>query len=352
MDVENEVTFNDKDFDDDELCHGEGQMTNNDSGNMITPQPTCADNGDSEGGAAEEGRISGAVLQRKRGGYNGYTPRVKPDSYTGEEDWESYLSHFQNCAALGHWPDEEKGLCLAACLRGQARTFYMGLSAAERTSYPMLVKRLTERFGSARQQSRWLMRLEARRRRPGEAMATVGDDIRRMAQRAYPDFSARAQEVIALNQLYKAIPVDLKFKCMDKECPTVTEAVDIIERYEAVLDDEKERKKLGINMVSDGGPKNSQIKPVGTEVAMQHILQEMQMINKGINQLVLREDNKRYGEATGKPQYARKSGSMRCFTCDSPDHIRRDCPLQQGQVYRKPAATYRPNTLNEKPSTL
>jgi hypothetical protein len=43
-----------------------------------------------------------------------------------------------------------------------------------------------------------------------------------------------AQEALALNQLYKSISLEMKSKCIDKECETVATAVDIVEKHEAI----------------------------------------------------------------------------------------------------------------------
>ncbi|KAL3874192.1 hypothetical protein ACJMK2_037238 [Sinanodonta woodiana] len=50
---------------------------------------------------------------------------IKPEPFSGTEDWEEYVSHFEICAELGHWKESEKVLALAARLRGPARTFYI-----------------------------------------------------------------------------------------------------------------------------------------------------------------------------------------------------------------------------------
>ena len=78
---------------------------------------------------------------------------IKPDTFTGEDDWEQYISHFDNCAELGGWSDRERVLTLAACLKGQARIFYAGLLQNDKQSYRLLVHKLEQRFGSARQHS-------------------------------------------------------------------------------------------------------------------------------------------------------------------------------------------------------
>jgi hypothetical protein len=57
-----------------------------------------------------------------------------------------------------------------------------------------------------------------------------------MAQKAYRKLDTLAQEALALNQRYKSIPLEMKSKCIDKECETVATAVDIIEKHEAIFE--------------------------------------------------------------------------------------------------------------------
>ena len=73
---------------------------------------------------------------------------------------------------------------LSACLKGQATAFYLGLSPLDRTSYHRLVQKFTERFGSVRQQSRYLTKFETRKRKSGEVIASLGDYLTLLAQTA------------------------------------------------------------------------------------------------------------------------------------------------------------------------
>ena len=81
----------------------------------------------------------------------------------------------------------DKALTLSACLKDQAGAFYLGLSPLDRSSYYRLVQKFSERFGSVRQQSRYLTKFETRKRKSGETMASLGDDLRLLTQRVYPD---------------------------------------------------------------------------------------------------------------------------------------------------------------------
>ncbi|CAC5413747.1 unnamed protein product [Mytilus coruscus] len=54
-----------------------------------------------------------------------------------------------------------------------------------------------------------------------------------MTQRAYIDLDARAQEVLALNQLYKSSTSEVKYQCTNHGCRSVAGAVEV----ELYLDD-------------------------------------------------------------------------------------------------------------------
>ena len=49
----------------------------------------------------------------------------------------------------------------------------------------------------------WLAKYESRHRQRGESIASLADDLRQLAQRAYSDLDVHSQERLALNMLYK-----------------------------------------------------------------------------------------------------------------------------------------------------
>lgn len=87
------------------------------------------------------------------------------------------------------------------------------------------------------------VKLEMRKKLPGKSNAVLSDDIRQMAQRACHNLYALAQEALALNQLYKIILLEIKCRCIDKDCQTVSEAVDVLERNESILCSDKGEEK-------------------------------------------------------------------------------------------------------------
>ena len=237
---------------------------------------------------------------------------MKPDTFDGTRDWEEYLSHFELCAELGRWPEREKMLALAASLRGPARTFYISLSSREKSTYDDLALQLGYRFGSTRQQNRWLSRLESRTRQTGESIAALGDDLRQMSQKAYPNLDCVAQEALAVNQLYKSISLEMKCRCIDRNCTTVAQAVDIVERYEAVLGDTGDRRKT-TRMVSSSHEEG--------------IAEALTKLNARLENLETQLNRRPPFIRRGPPQY---QGPRACYICRGTDHLMKDCPNNQG----------------------
>ena len=77
-----------------------------------------------------------------------------------------------------------------------------------------------------------------RKRLPAESAAALGDDIRQIAQKANLNLDETAQELLALIHLYKVVSVEMICKCIDKNCQTVSDAADVIDRYESILGEE------------------------------------------------------------------------------------------------------------------
>ncbi len=267
------------------------------------------------------------TARRRRTVVSRPTITIKPESYDGNSDWDEYFSHFSNCAELGNWPQQERLLVLSASLKGTARTFYMGLTVYERHVYQILIERLDHRFGSNRQKDKWLSRLDTRQRQPGESIAVLADDLRHMTQRAYKDLDCRAQEVIALTQLYKMLRPELKYQCIDKSCCTVYDAVEIIERYEALFGDSTDRKRTAVRF-ANSSPSCLDVDSDPNGKILNQILNRLDGLEK---KLPRSDANQRRSPATGARRHgpSTRSDNRTCYHCDSPDHFIKDCPHRQ-----------------------
>ncbi|CAC5404805.1 unnamed protein product [Mytilus coruscus] len=184
----------------------------------------------------------------------------------------------------------------------------MSLSLDERRTYHVL----TQKFGSSKHKNRWLSKLEG----PGESIAEVGDDIRQLAQKAYYDLDLAAQESLELNQLFKVISVEMKCRCIDKECQTIADAVDVIERYESILGD-VDKKKSTIRAVES--------KDIAGHMSEKDYQSNLQALQDRIAKL-----EQGHGNRDTKRAY-----TGRRYSCNSPDHFMRNCPHKNNQRARE-----------------
>lgn len=268
----------------------------------------------------------GLNRRQGRGDVNQTTPyklSIKPETYDGGDDWEEYISHFEICAELGRWTEHEKVLALGMALKGPARTFYISLTVTERQTYDVLVQRLGQRFGSTRQKNRWLSRLESRKRGQGESIAALADDLRQMAQRAYSDLDARAQEVLALNQLYKSVSPEIKYQCTNQECTSVTEAVEVIERYEAIIGDCTDRKRPNVRMVTETGIPKQTFNDDEGNTNMADTLHKLTRLVDTLDDKSLQTTRRYNRQNYGSSRNARKP--LSCHFCGKTDHLIKNC---------------------------
>jgi hypothetical protein len=49
-----------------------------------------------------------------------------------------------------------------------------------------------------------------------KSVAALADDLRQMSQSVYVDLDARAQEALALNQLYKSVTPEVIYQCTNQ----------------------------------------------------------------------------------------------------------------------------------------
>ena len=186
-----------------------------------------------------------------------------------------------------------------------------------------------------------------------------------MAQKAYISLDANAQEMLALQQFYKAVSLEMRCRIMDKDCMSISEAVDVVERYEELLNDCPDKKRtvargadrrpvygnnqnIGsaenqphYNKNSDhgssccdylhnngfrrnnqsadstlsqtGGPDNADNETVSISTALRDLVEYIDRLDRGMNQPT---QSKQLGQRQNKP----------CYICNSPYHFFRKCP--------------------------
>ncbi|CAG2228453.1 unnamed protein product [Mytilus edulis] len=108
----------------------------------------------------------------------------------------------------------------------------------------------------------------------------------------------------------------MKCRCIDKECATISDAVQVIERYEAILGEPPvtEKKKTAVRQISTDDDQDYGFDQLNARVAK------------------LEQTSYNTPTATSQTMYKSNAPSQgkferKCFICESPRHIIKDCPM-------------------------
>ena len=170
---------------------------------------------------------------------------VFPEKYKGDSSWNDYLLHFEMCAEINHWGEEDKARYLAISLRGQAQRMFGNLSANARTNYRILVQKLEERFGTEGQSELFMSKLLTKTKGNKESYQELADNIGNLVSKAYPTASDYMIKILTLQNFIDAIPdVELRTKIKLAKFKDVREAVMLACEIEAINQTEGVRTKV------------------------------------------------------------------------------------------------------------
>ena len=205
------------------------------------------------------------------------TPKLnisKCPKYNGETEWGAFLVQFQAWLRLNHlnnndcqhtWSD-----LLGLALEGEARLFYGGLSAEDRGNYSTLVMRLEQRYCGEGAIELFKARLQAvPKRQPGEDISKLRDTLWLWSRRGYPGLPREAQEQLAMDALYRAVEHELRVQCTMKDCKTLDEAVAVMQRYEAVLQADPDRRRKMVKLIDSSSSNSGETSSVNNSCTKQ-----------------------------------------------------------------------------------
>ena len=124
-----------------------------------------------------------------------------------------------------------------------------------------------------------------------------------MAQKAYCNLDDKAQERLALHHLYKVVSVEMKCRCIDKNCQPFSDAADVIDRYEVILGDNTDRKKQQVRAAKSVDESSDHKQTLGT-VAHSQITDPCELLQEISARLERLERN------------GKKSSNHLCFNCN------------------------------------
>ena len=127
-------------------------------------------------------------------------PLVLPDTFSGEGDFTEWTDHFESVADVNEWDDAEKLRWLKVRLTSRALTAFKRFPEAARMSYAAAQSALQERFDPASRRELYVVEFQTRKKNRDERWADFGEDLRILADKAYPDLQEEARERLSLNR--------------------------------------------------------------------------------------------------------------------------------------------------------
>jgi hypothetical protein len=219
---------------------------------------------------------------------------------------------------------------LGLALEGEAQVFFSGLSAEERSQFSVLKARLEQRYagvGSAEVHKAQLQ--NCGKRQPGENLSKLRDSLWLLARKGYPRLPRESQEQIALDALMRAVDSNLRVQCSMQDCRTLDQAISTMQRYEAVLQVDPDRKRTAVKQLKETADEepDSSAAPTGAQMKGLTDLCE-KMSGLLTRQMEFLTDLRREHDRPRVPGGARPSNlqHVECYNCRGKGHYSRECP--------------------------
>ena len=263
---------------------------------------------------------------------------MKPATFDGTVAWTDYRAHFEACAELNGWSEEQKGLYLSVSLRGQAQGVFGNLGPG-RPSYKDLVIALEERFAPPNQTELYRVQLRERRQKASETMAELGQDIRRLTNLAYPKAPCDVRETLAKEQFVDAlVNSEMRLKIKQARPVDLNDAVRHAVELEAFY--RAENKQLGLGAIQSAAS-CSQPDSSDWREAFSTLQTSVETMIKTMSKLLEQQQSRPYSynrPPAPRPSYGQQRDGIqkrKCFLCQSDKHLKRDCPKRKTNAHEK-----------------
>ena len=250
-------------------------------------------------------------------------PLITPEVFTGVGSWEEWIDHFECVADVNKWESNaEKLKWLKVRLTGRALKAFRQLPDAARMDYKEAKKALKKRFEPESRREYYVAELQTRRRRKGEDWASYGEELKSIAEKAYPDLEPNAREQFALTQFLASITnPQVAFSVRQRRPTTVDAAVTTAMEMELYMGPTASH----VAHVNSARNDEHGLEVVAMASGQDATIAMLQKISERLDKLESKVES-----VIAKKKHSRES-TVVCWRCREEGHIARDCSESKRQ---------------------
>ena len=242
---------------------------------------------------------------------------IKVPYYSGNTDFEEYLSQFIGICEYQRWTDDEAAIMLLAKLTGDALSV---AAALDDQSLRSLIMNLRRNF-SQEQEEVATLKLSSRKQKSDESYESLSFDIQRLTKKAYSGTDDTTRDRIARDAFLNAITDDsVREKLRDLNPKTLAEAV-------------RESRRLAANKDLEKGRAKGTLRQTAVDQTEIQKLQEQIQSLKTSQKSRRGGSNEQQGRGTEGQWRSRNPGyPPTCWRCFMKGHLARWCPFTDEEI--------------------
>lgn len=153
-------------------------------------------------------------------------PHVLPELFNGEKDFLEWVDHFGDVAAINGWDEDAKLAWLKVRLTDRAQTAFKRIPQSTKEKFGDAVKALKERFEPTSKRELYTAEFQVRRKERKQDWTDFAQDLRMLADKAFPDLQMEARDRLSLNRFLDQITdPQINFAVKQRRPKTLDEAV-------------------------------------------------------------------------------------------------------------------------------